>query len=193
MTTMISPNEKILIVDEDGKNRSFLHEFLEDMGYTCEEAENGADALKMLEGGDFRLVITDNQMPVMRGLELIENLHLRDSLKGIPTILLTGNLTGTDLQRARHAGVKEILVKPCTSRELAWAVINLSSRKEVKLNPPLASVAESINDDKHSIAVGNDTVRPWTVGGVWLIAVLLCLGLWMMISVVGEMILSTIL
>ena len=117
--------ERILIVDDDRTNRSFMHEFLEDMGYTCEEAENGAEALDMLQEGDFRLVITDNQMPVMRGIELIERLHLHDSLKGIPTILLTGNLSGPDLQRARQAGVKDIFVKPCNSRELAWAVINL--------------------------------------------------------------------
>ena len=80
--------KKILLVDDDEIARSFLREILEHNGYTCEEAGNGAVALTMLHENDYGLVITDHEMPIMTGLELLEHIHTNLALNGIPTILL---------------------------------------------------------------------------------------------------------
>ena len=117
--------QRILLVDDNTIARSWLREFLEDMGYACKEAENGAIALDLLQAGHFNLVITDNQMPVMSGLELLENLQTNSSFKSIPTILLTGELTESVRSRAVRAGVKEIFNKPWNVQKLSLAVMRL--------------------------------------------------------------------
>ena len=111
--------KRILLVDDHQLARDALKLFLEAQGYCIEEAENGAAGLALIEqGGSFDLVISDNQMPVMTGMEFIQSLSQRSYISTHPVILYSGNLTPELEQRARALGVYAVLSKPYKFPEL---------------------------------------------------------------------------
>ena len=105
--------KRILLVDDHQLAREALKLFLEMQGYLVEEAENGAEGLAAIDQGHtFDLVISDNQMPVMTGMEFIQRLSQRSYISTHPVILYTGNLTSELEQQARDFGVSAVLSKP---------------------------------------------------------------------------------
>jgi len=117
--------KRILIVDDFEPGRLVLREKLERKGYTCEEVENGSEALKNLQASHFDLVITDNQMPVMTGLEMIRSLAKNSNDQQPPIILLTGNPSNNLCSKAREAGVEAVFPKPYNERDLSLAITRI--------------------------------------------------------------------
>jgi CheY-like chemotaxis protein len=115
--------KRILLVDDHQLTREALKLFLETQGYMVEEAENGAEGLAVIDQGHgFDLVISDNQMPVMTGIELIQRLARRSYLTTHPLILYSGQLTPELEQQARHLGVYAVLQKPYSFQDLLATV-----------------------------------------------------------------------
>lgn len=111
--------KRILLVDDHELAREALKLFLETEGYVVAEAENGAAGLVRIEqGNSFDLVISDNQMPVMTGIEFVQRLAERSYLSTHPLILYSGNLTPELEQQARDLGVYAVLSKPYNFVEL---------------------------------------------------------------------------
>jgi CheY-like chemotaxis protein len=110
--------KRILIVDDFEPGRLVLRENLEMQGYACQEVENGLLGLKTLQAKHFDLVITDNSMPVMTGLELLQALAKQPSESRPPVILLTGHPSSALFSEARKAGARVTLSKPYEEREL---------------------------------------------------------------------------
>ena len=105
--------KRILLVDDHQMAREVLKLFLETQGYLVEEAKNGAEGFARIEQGhSFDLVISDNQMPVMTGMEFIQRLAQRSYLSTHHLILYSGNLTPELEQQARDLGVSTVLSKP---------------------------------------------------------------------------------
>jgi CheY-like chemotaxis protein len=111
--------KRILLVDDHQLAREALKLFLEMQGFTVAEAKNGAEGLAVIDQGHaFDLVISDNQMPVMTGIEFIQRLAQRSYLTTHPLILYSGNLT-TELEQQAHAlGVYAVLPKPYGLQDL---------------------------------------------------------------------------
>ncbi|MCA9422478.1 MAG: response regulator, partial [Nitrospira sp.] len=63
--------ERILLVDDDRHHRACLKEFLELRGYVCSEAGNGMEGLEIIQKDSVSIIITDNNMPQMDGLDFI--------------------------------------------------------------------------------------------------------------------------
>ncbi len=104
--------KRILIVDDFEPGRLVLRKSLEKQGYVCQEAENGLEALQTLRATYFDLVITDNTMPVMTGLEFIQFLAQQPPAQQPPVILLTGTPSRYLYDEARLAGAQGIFNKP---------------------------------------------------------------------------------
>lgn len=117
--------KQILLVDDYASGRQVLREKLEMQGYVCQEVEDGAEALKAIQGQRFDLVITDNQMPVMTGLELLQSLAKKPRNLRLPIILLTGNLTEPLHQAAKIAGASAVFKKPVKDQELLSAITRI--------------------------------------------------------------------
>jgi len=100
-------------------------------------AANGEDALEIIENRCPDLLITDIKMPVMDGLELIEELYL--SMPELPVIILSGYDDFNYAKRAIHFGVREYILKPVSMRELKDAL----ERLEILLDKSLAYLPES--------------------------------------------------
>ncbi len=105
--------KRILLVDDHEMARQALKLFLEQDGDACKEAEHGPAALAWLEQGrHVDLIVSDNQMPVMTGLEFLVQVKATSHFGTIPFILYSGNITDEIQRQAHQAGVMAVLNKP---------------------------------------------------------------------------------
>jgi CheY-like chemotaxis protein len=115
----------ILLVDDHLMARLALRLFLEREGYDCDEADNGRAALDKLEAGQtVNLIISDNQMPEMTGMEFLREVK-NSHLFSIPIILYSGNVTEELRQQAQQVGAHTVLAKPYSFLELLAMVRNI--------------------------------------------------------------------
>jgi two-component system, chemotaxis family, chemotaxis protein CheY len=116
-------NKPILLIDDDRSLRRALRLYLESSGFTCKEADDGREALVLLDGGlDVDLIISDYHMPVINGLNFLKALSYRVNGQNVRVILLSGNMTREMKQEAKQAGAFEVLAKPYDHQELLAVV-----------------------------------------------------------------------
>ena len=117
---MSSPAElKFLIVDDFSTMRRIVRGLLKEIGHeTAEEAEDGAIALEMLRSAKFDFVISDINMPVMNGFELLAAVKADASLKHLPVLMVTAEARKEDIVRAAQDGAAGYIVKPFTKATL---------------------------------------------------------------------------
>lgn len=108
----------ILTVDDSASIRVTIKIALTGAGYTVAEAENGADGIAKANAGNFDLIITDLNMPVMDGLTMIEELRKMPAHAGVPIIFLTTESDEGMKQRAKAAGATGWLTKPFNPEQL---------------------------------------------------------------------------
>ena len=114
-------NCRILLVDDVEMNRMVASAVLADYGVNITEAENGADAVRLLREQPFDLVLMDLQMPVMDGLNA--TLHIRNELRlSIPVIALTASAMRRDNERCFEAGMNDYVTKPFNEEELVGVI-----------------------------------------------------------------------
>jgi CheY-like chemotaxis protein len=105
--------KRILLVDDHEMARQTLRLFLEQHGYSCKEAEHGASAIAWLaQGQHVDLIVSDNQMPVMTGMEFLVQVKAIFHFRIISFILLSGDITDEIQRQAYQAGAMAVLNKP---------------------------------------------------------------------------------
>ncbi len=111
---------KVLIVDDSGVGRKLVRRCLEFAGLTGSEfieAENGAKALEVLEAGGVDVLVTDLNMPVMDGVELLRAIAEIGTLGTLITIVMTSTVSEAlkqDLAKYQVAGFVTKPVSPTT-------------------------------------------------------------------------------
>ena len=115
----------MLIIEDDGVLRDLLRLVFEYDGFTCAEAENGAVGLTMVDSQPFDIIILDNAMPVMSGLEFLKEFQHHPNKPNAPIIMLTGILNKETREKATALGAYAILVKPFDLGELRTLVAQL--------------------------------------------------------------------
>lgn len=119
---MSSRRFPILIVDDDDMSLDVLRTTLTTSGYDVAVARNGHEALRVLENGPCRLVVSDWLMPQMNGLELCRRIRSAD-LPGYAYVILLSSRDGTeDVVEALSAGADDFLTKPFNPAELRLRV-----------------------------------------------------------------------
>jgi len=126
--TMRSPAEHLLIVEDDQEMRDLLRKVLEKEGYRVSVAGDGAEALSLLDGETFDLVVTDMLMPVKNGLDLLHDVHRSRPL--LPVIMVTAFGDWASYARAVEEGAAAFIKKPLRMAELVAAVQSTLSRRE---------------------------------------------------------------
>ncbi len=110
---------KVLLVDDFSTMRRIIKNLLKEVGFTnIDEAENGNAALEKLKGGDFDFVISDWNMPVMTGIDLLRAVRADGNLKEMPFLMVTAEAKQENIVEALQAGVSNYIVKPFTSKTL---------------------------------------------------------------------------
>lgn len=112
-------NIKILVVDDFPKMRRIIRNLLHELGFNnIAEADDGSTALPMLQGGGFELLITDWNMPVMQGIDLLKRVRADEKLKSLPVLMITAEQKREQIAEAMQAGVNGYIVKPFTVKTL---------------------------------------------------------------------------
>jgi CheY-like chemotaxis protein len=118
--TQPPPRRRILVVDDDSDIRQFTVDILTDSGYDVDGANDGADGWDALQASQYDLVITDNKMPRMTGMEMIEK--LRAAQMTLPVILATRYLPRYELTRKPWLEPDAMLERPFSDTDLLGAV-----------------------------------------------------------------------
>jgi DNA-binding response OmpR family regulator len=116
---------KILIADDDRIVRRIVVAKLSGLGYDLTQAEDGQEALRLLEGGFVPdLIITDSLMPRMTGLELARNIRSspNSDVAKLPIIMLTSRQGEHDVIEGLQTGLDDYVTKPFSPDELAARV-----------------------------------------------------------------------
>ena len=113
---------RILVVDDKLAHRRFIADVLKSEGHVVEVAENGQQALDMLDQRSFDLVTLDQQMSKMTGLECYEILRTRD--RRIRVVFITVFGGEPEFAQIRREGVP-ILVKPLSYEQIKTATANV--------------------------------------------------------------------
>ncbi len=122
-------NIKILIVDDFSTMRRIIKNLLRDLGYNNTfEADDGSTAWPMLESGDFDFVITDWNMPIMQGIDLLRKIRADAKLKSLPVLMVTAEAKRDQIIIAAQAGVNGYIVKPFTADTLKEKIDKIFER-----------------------------------------------------------------
>jgi len=113
----ISPVEPVeaahlLVVDDNAENREMLSRRLRGQGFTIATAENGPEALRLLDETPFDLVLLDVVMPGMSGLEVLRDLRSRHDAADLPVIMATARDDSNDVVTALRLGANDYVTKP---------------------------------------------------------------------------------
>jgi len=119
---------RILIVDDIFTNRLLLSELIKTLGHESFQAENGKEAIEILESKEIDLILMDIEMPVMNGLETCE--HIRNKMNGeksVTTIVaLTAHNPNLFFEDFSDAGFDELLTKPYSLDKIVELINNLT-------------------------------------------------------------------
>jgi two-component system capsular synthesis sensor histidine kinase RcsC len=143
--------KRILVVEDAEPLRAWLRMMLEQEGHQVTEASNGDEALNLFKIGEFDLVITDFEMPVMEGNKLAVGIKLLSP--SLPILMVTGS--GRAHRDARNP-VDAVLSKPFTMVDLRGALAKLLSARPdpapVSVVPALESPSALFAPEEQMIA-----------------------------------------
>ncbi len=104
---------KVMVVDDSKSIRQIERRYLSQMGYEVLEAENGEEALKVLEENpDVALILLDWHMPVMNGYEFLKRVRANDKWANVKIMMVTTENQERSVIDAIMAGANEYLMKP---------------------------------------------------------------------------------
>ena len=121
---------KILIVEDNEKNRILIRDILQHFGYETIEAENGEEGIRMAKEHRPDLILMDMQMPVMDGFKAIKALRADPGTEKIKIIAITSFSMKGDREKAIEAGADDYLSKPIDTRNLIKVVRRILGEEE---------------------------------------------------------------
>ncbi|HNR50523.1 MAG: hypothetical protein BWZ01_00059 [Deltaproteobacteria bacterium ADurb.BinA179] len=116
---------KILIVDDSNVVKTVLMKALAESGAPVQkvfDASNGRDALDILRKESINLVFADINMPVMTGVELVENMADDPALNRIPVIMISTDGSTSRMEYLKSKGVRAYVRKPFTTEQIRSVV-----------------------------------------------------------------------
>ncbi len=124
---------KVLVADDEIHIIHVVAIKLRNNGYEVIAANNGAEAYELACRENPDIVVTDYQMPLMTGLELIEKLRHDERTKDIPVILLTARSFAVSQEQQESLAVASCLSKPFSPKELLKTIQDILYQRELAL------------------------------------------------------------
>jgi two-component system chemotaxis response regulator CheY len=112
------PMATILAVDDSASMRQMVSFTLKGAGYDVQEACDGSEALNIAKTKKFDLVLSDVNMPVMDGIQLVSELRKLSEYKFVPILMLTTESAGDTKMAGKKAGATGWIVKPFNPDQL---------------------------------------------------------------------------
>jgi PAS domain S-box-containing protein len=101
----------VLIVEDDEATRTLIRRTLVEEGWKVLEAENGRQALEVLEESTPGLILLDLMMPEMDGFEFLDAIRARPDVKGVPVVVITAKELTVEDRRRLNGGVEHVVEK----------------------------------------------------------------------------------
>lgn len=120
----------VLIVDDSIASRVLMRQMLETGGYECAEAPDGASAVALLRTSTVDVVVTDQWMPIMTGIELVRLIRADADLRDVPVLAVTTDVDTDRRDEILGAGASGFITKPFTTEEFLDAVGQLTGDRE---------------------------------------------------------------
>ena len=120
---------QIMVVDDDKNTRLFLKAVLEAENYTVLTAENGEDALVLMDTNHVDLVVLDIMMPKMDGYEFTQ--ALRESNNNLPILMVSAKQLPSDKKHGFMVGTDDYMTKPIDEEEMLWRIKALLRRARI--------------------------------------------------------------
>jgi CheY-like chemotaxis protein len=128
--------QKILVVDDNALLRTSLVPQLSGQGYDVRQASSGNDAIPMLHGGAYDLILLDLKMPYIDGFEVLK--FVKGTFPNIKVVVVTAYADLTNVQKCRKLGADDVIGKPYNLEYLFKTIERVLKRKVGK--EPLPSV-----------------------------------------------------
>jgi len=132
----------ILVADDDKNTRLYLKAVLNKAGYTVSVAENGEQALEIMEKEHIDLALLDIMMPKMDGYEFTKT--LREAQNSLPILMVSAKQLPEDKHRGFSVGTDDYMVKPIDEEEMLYRIKALLRRARI--------------ESERKIVIGNVTV-----------------------------------
>ncbi len=148
---------RVLLAEDNPANQKLARYMLEKNGYEVHVANNGQEALALLEkasAGAFDVALMDIQMPLMTGLEAAAVIRSRETAAGprLPIIALTAHALKGDLDRCLAAGMDAYISKPIHREELLRTIDSLCQQTALpRLSPLPLSTSTDVLDMAQSL------------------------------------------
>jgi sigma-B regulation protein RsbU (phosphoserine phosphatase) len=169
----MNAEDKILIVEDEEDSRFIYERLLAKSGYNIKTAENGDEALKIIDEFKPKVILADWTMPKLNGIELCNILKNNEEYKLIYFILLTARTSLKDRVEGLDTGADDYLVKPIDNQELVArirsglrihnlqnelrniehnkAIVEMACTLGHQINNPLSSLMMSIDSLKDEV------------------------------------------
>ncbi len=125
---------KVLVVEDNKTNQMLISLILDECGLEYEIANNGKEAVeKFSDNQDYAIILMDENMPVMNGIEAVKHIRLLEQDKGVeplPIIAVTANALSSDRQRFIDAGMDDYIAKPYTEQTIRNVLLKYIGTKE---------------------------------------------------------------
>lgn len=150
---------KILLVEDHEINQMIGQKILDSLGYQCEVASDGKEAVKKALEGSFDVILMDIRMPVMGGLEATKIILEKMTAPHQPVIIaMTANVLDSDRESYLAAGMKEVLSKPLIPKELSTALTHWArerkKQRHIDLLGPNSGSTVLLNEQTVSSRIG---------------------------------------
>ena len=120
---------QIMVVDDDRNTRMLLKAVLEAENYSVYTAENGEDALAVMDLHHIDLVVLDIMMPKMDGYEFTK--ALRESNNNLPVLMVSAKQLPSDKKHGFSVGTDDYMTKPIDEEEMLWRIKALLRRAQI--------------------------------------------------------------
>ncbi|PGS55794.1 response regulator transcription factor [Bacillus sp. AFS041924] len=146
---------KVLVVDDDANIRELISIFLSGEGYTVIEAENGQEALMLLEENSIQIAVVDVMMPEIDGYELTKEIK---KYYDIPILMVTAKGESQDKLKGFDLGVDDYVVKPFDPLEIVARVKALLRRFQFLSDKNIFVGNLTINQIKYEISANEQSI-----------------------------------
>ena len=143
----------ILVCDDEELIRSLIKEYVENEGYTCDEAQDGEEAIEKVEDNNYDLIIMDIMMPHMDGMEAVREIK---QIKDIPVIMLSARKEEYDKLQGFDLGIDDYVTKPFSPKELMARIKAVLKRNG---NDDLITCGNIVIDHiSHDVKIDNKSI-----------------------------------
>ena len=133
----------VLLVEDEENLASLVKAYLEQEGYPVRTTGSGAEALRIVDEEEVRLVVLDLTLPDLDGLEVCRRLRLRSS---VPVVMLTARDDEADRLAGLESGADDYIAKPFSPKELVARMKAVLRRTEAHQDEPRLTLGDVVLD-----------------------------------------------